>query len=613
MLIWYFVAADIFFAFVAVYFSFRYEKKTDQVGRQQKEINRRVFELSLLQSITEKIGYSLNLENISETIALTVENLFELTTVSYAIRQDGTVKLKTFAKEPVAAPYIDQVSKMMMAGMASIEPGIVGNKVESVVVNVASDRPLSDMGKPFDTVVSQNALQSMPQSFFNIPLILDNKLIGMINVSSIKKITYSDEDTALLFKIVNTAQNAIQRLHSVIKSEEAKLDSLILSLPFGTVMFTVENNLFKLSVINQAASQFLRLGLNPGIEEVLARFGQDLKLGDNIKNVFTSKATVTIQNTKIFDRDFTIFINPVFFPTPSDGVSSSESPADSRGKLLGVALIMRDVTPERKLEKIRTDFTDMMVHELRAPLTAIRGAAALIISNSLPPADRDKMPRIILDSSNDMLSTVSDFLDVAKIDEGKFKLTKMKSDLARTIGEHVDVFAYAAREKNITINFDKNTSPPEFLFDPIRVGQVINNLLSNSIKFTNEGGKIDVKVEPKDGKIEVMVTDNGIGIPENKKAVLFTKFGQIEGDGERIHRVNPSTGSSGLGLFISREIVEAHGGKIWLESTENVGTVVHFTLPLITEEKAAAAFVPPGRDYGEPKEEKEEQTASLSN
>lgn len=238
--------------------------------------------------------------------------------------------------------------------------------------------------------------------------------------------------------------------------------------------------------------------------------------------------------------------------------------------------LSQTVYSERKLERVREDYIDMMIHELRAPLTAIRGGAALILSDTLPPPEREKMPRIILDSANDMLSTVSDFLDIAKIDAGRFYLAKTKADLIKVIEEHLEIFRYPAKEKNITLNFEKNVSIPEFFFDSVRVGQVVNNLISNSIKFTNEGGRIDIKIEPTAFEIQVVVTDNGIGISDSKKPLLFTKFGQI-------NHTDGHGPSSGLGLYISKEIVMAHGGKIWLESEEGKGTAAHFTLPIIIE------------------------------
>jgi signal transduction histidine kinase len=349
-------------------------------------------------------------------------------------------------------------------------------------------------------------------------------------------------------------------------------------------MFTIKNKAYEISVINQAAKEFLRVStLEPdekiSVADVMSKFDPGIKLGEQIQKVFISKESVTVDNVKVFDRAFRIFINPVFLPGSKNSSSNFAPPPT---ELLGVALIMRDITAEKKLEKVRADFTDMMVHELRAPTTAIKGAASLLVSNMLGEPERAKMPRIILDSANDMLLTISDFLDVAKLDEGKFKLNLEKRDIAKVLAEHVEVFSYAAREKNISINLDKNATLPEFFFDAVRIGQVINNLLSNSIKFTDNGGKIDIKIDQKDGQIFVMVLDNGIGVPEEKKPLLFTKFGQIN------QRLGQGA-SSGLGLFISREIVEAHGGKIWLESpiAEGQGTRVSFTLPIVLEEKEA--------------------------
>ncbi len=455
----YYLGSEILFAAIVVYFAFRYDHESAHVARQKKEIARRVFELQLLKTINDEVGYSLNLENVCETISLTIENIMDLSTVSYAIIEPSKICIKTYPKEPVPSNYFTEVSKLMVGAMTSINPGLSTLPTDQEVSNTEADS-------------GKNILEALPQSYFNIPIFLDKELVGMISITSREKVKYDDEDMQLLFKIVESAQNTIQKLRDLIRNEEAKT------------------------------------------------------------------------------------------------------------------------------EKLRSQFTDMMMHELRAPLTAIRGAADLMVSGKLPEEEARKMPRVILDSSTDMLATVADFLDAAKIDEGKFKLNLMKSSLVKVIEEHIEVFDYAAREKEITIKFDDHGEIPEFYFDEIRVGQVINNLISNSIKFCNKGGKIDVGIRVEDALVEVMVSDNGVGIPDSKKAILFTKFGQIDGNLEKLHTANPSSGSSGLGLFISRQIVDAHQGKIWLESTENLGTVAHFTLPLITSQETA---------------EKEEKTASLAN
>lgn len=230
----------------------------------------------------------------------------------------------------------------------------------------------------------------------------------------------------------------------------------------------------------------------------------------------------------------------------------------------------------KKAEDAASERMHVIVHELRAPITAIKGAASLLLSKNIGEADRDKMLHVIFDSSREMLTRISEILDSAKVEEGKFTIKKVKSDLVVIIKEHIDVFSYAASEKGVSLIFEP-TPIPQFPFDPGRIGQVINNLISNSLKFTKQGGKIEVKIQAKDAEIEVEVGDNGVGIPEDKKPLLFTKFGQVSD-------VPNTEESSGLGLFISRQIIESHGGRIWIESKEGQGTKVFFTLPSAGEE-----------------------------
>ncbi len=237
----------------------------------------------------------------------------------------------------------------------------------------------------------------------------------------------------------------------------------------------------------------------------------------------------------------------------------------------------RSSSTSKNEEDTASERMHMIVHELRAPITAIKGAASLLISKSINDQERDKMLHIIFDSSREMLSRISEILDSAKVEEGKFIIKKVKSDLSVIIKEHIDVFLYAAEEKGISLVFQP-TPIPQFFFDPGRIGEVVNNLISNSLKFTKQSGKIEVKIESKQAEIEVCVEDNGVGIPEDKKAFLFTKFGQIS-NGSNAEE------SSGLGLFICRQIIESHGGKIWIESKEGAGTKVLFTIPFVTQEE----------------------------
>lgn len=580
-MVWFFALTSVLLAALSAFLFYNGRKKLEDIGKKDREIERKAFELALLNEIAEKIGYSLNIEAVVETIAVSVQNLFELSTVSYALKdKDKTIRVKTFKKENIFNAYLSEVSKIIFNAMGEIDPKFRTYKIleypseflprtaishsSSNVLTEKSARGLSEVNRQlyFDTV---------PLAYFNVPLVINNELVGMINISSRKKGVYQEADMTLLYKIVNTAQKAVGKLGDVIETEKGKLDSMILSLPAGAILFGFEKGTFSLSVINQAAKSFLKIQNEPDMAQVLRQFPQDMKLVENIKSIIADKKSIILHNIRIFDKSFSIFITPVF-------MHKSEN-------IVGVSLILRDMTLEKNLQKIREDFTNMIVHELRAPLSAIKGASSLLLSSPLDKDEEKKMLRIISDSARDMLSAISELLDVARMEEGKLEIKKTESDLAAIVHDHLEVFSYAAREKQISITHDFGPHLVPFFFDPGRIGQVINNLISNSLKFTKTGGKIEIKIRRQDPLVEVVVSDNGIGIPQSKLSLLFTKFGQIGNVSGSEGSTPIESGSSGLGLYISREIVEAHGGKIWMESEVGVGTKVHFTLPFAQEEK----------------------------
>lgn len=595
MLVWFLgFTTVVLLGLVGVYLYLDHRKQKRQKSAEQ-EIKNQLYELNLLKQITDRIGYSLSFEAIAESIILTVQDLFDASTMSYAIKHSNqTVTIKTFVKEGVGQSFLQLIDKIIFSGAVSIDPSIANFKV------------VETQPKYLSQVNIYTYFDAVPQSYFNIPLIFENQLFGMINIASRKKGMYQDAQMSLLYKIVNAAQIAVGRLHDVIETEKSKLDSLILSLPSGTIMFSFEPVsheqgaplALNLSVINQAAKNFLKIGRQEvesasvdgvdnreqiGMNEVLSKFGPEIGLIDKIKEVISKKITLRIQEVNINGVPLSIFINPVFRHKDQN--------------IIGVAVIMQDLSLEKKLEKMRENFTNMIVHELRAPTAAIKGAASLLSEDKLNPADHEKVLHVISQSAETMLGTINELLDIGQMEEGKLKIQKQTGDIEKVILNHIEVFSYAAREKNIKIGLVRRSQVPEFLFDENRIGQVINNIVSNSLKFGRSGGKIDIEIQRLDNNVEVCVSDNGIGIPAAKKSILFTKFGQIDPTSQSSAGQapyfsgkaadQPGGGSSGLGLYVSKQIIEAHGGKIWIESEEGKGTKVCFTLPIVTENKSA--------------------------
>lgn len=250
--------------------------------------------------------------------------------------------------------------------------------------------------------------------------------------------------------------------------------------------------------------------------------------------------------------------------------------------IVSLVLMAKERTTRKKLDefshnaKLKDDFIHMIIHELRAPLTAIKDSSKLIMDTPAMPDDSKKqLLTIIHEQSQKMLEQVSTLLDAAKFDAGRFTLEKVPSDLKKVITEKLQVFDPQAKTKNIKLISELGPDLPQFVFDPVRIGQVVNNLLSNSLKFTPEGGAITVSLQQKTLKtVEVTVSDTGVGIPKDKQSSLFSEFYEV-----KTNNGNKPTGT-GLGLYITKSIIQAHGGTISLVSEPNKGTSISFTLPM---------------------------------
>lgn len=245
----------------------------------------------------------------------------------------------------------------------------------------------------------------------------------------------------------------------------------------------------------------------------------------------------------------------------------------SDGEYLGRIWTIHETTEERTLDRLRHSFTASVSHELRTPLTSILGYLELLRESlaELDPA-QDRYLGVIDRNANRLLHLVNDLLFVAQIQAGNFEIEPLELDPAELARAAVESARPAASAKQIDLRLQNGTSRP-VLGDPIRLGQALDNLVSNAIKFTREGGNVRVSAEVADGRCTFTVTDDGIGIPQAEQVHLFDRFFRSSNASEN---VIPGTG---LGLTIARAIVEAHGGTVELDSSPSTGTVARISIP----------------------------------
>lgn len=226
----------------------------------------------------------------------------------------------------------------------------------------------------------------------------------------------------------------------------------------------------------------------------------------------------------------------------------------------------------KELDRLKSEFVSMVSHELRSPLTNISGAVELMLGQDLLDEEARKMLEVVGEESTRLARLVRGILDVSRIEARKLDLHRKEVDI-HPILERVVTSLKARTEIHRFLLPQKNNLPPVW-GDPDRIEQILFNLLDNAIKYSPQGGDIQVDAEAGDGVLTVSISDSGVGIPEREKERIFQKFHRLDTRDAR------ESYGSGLGLYITRGLVEAHGGRIWVESKVGRGSTFRFTLPL---------------------------------
>jgi signal transduction histidine kinase len=242
----------------------------------------------------------------------------------------------------------------------------------------------------------------------------------------------------------------------------------------------------------------------------------------------------------------------------------------------GRVVTLRDATAEHTLERARADFVTTASHELRTPLTAIYGSVRTLISraDALDESQRARLLRMIEQESEHLAQIVDQLLVTAQIDRGRLRMEERDCDIAELCASVIEA-AEARKPESIQLKLVAPKSSPPLKCDPPKLKQVLVNLVENAIKYSPEGGRIEVRIADTPDRLRIDVQDEGLGIPPSEQARIFEKFYRLDAEMTR------GVGGSGLGLYISREIVEQMGGLLSVRSRRGSGSTFTVTLPRI--------------------------------
>jgi two-component system phosphate regulon sensor histidine kinase PhoR len=244
------------------------------------------------------------------------------------------------------------------------------------------------------------------------------------------------------------------------------------------------------------------------------------------------------------------------------------------GGASGAVLVLHEISELRRLERVRQDFVANVSHEFRTPLTAIQGFSETLLSGALEdPANRRRFVEIIRDHAARLARLTEDLLELSRIEAGELKLEFQPVSVRQLVDSCVETASLKAGTKQLGLDVAVPEGLPAVRGDANRLQEVLQNLLDNAVQYTPSGGKIEVAAANSNGQIVFTVTDTGIGIPQAEQSRIFERFYRVDAARSR------EAGGTGLGLSIARHIVEAHGGRIWVESTVGEGSRFHFSIP----------------------------------
>ncbi len=393
----------------------------------------------------------------------------------------------------------------------------------------------------------------------------DASEIGRGNFDTVVDVKSSDEIGSLA-RSLNLMSQRLKKLIGGMAAERNQLDVVLNSINEG--IFALDSN-GNIKLVNRAAINLYGVTLETVIGrpfKSLASYKQDLaEVSVDIKDIDPKINMVEFHDLHFIGNDG----KPHFIDILLARVKHSEDD-------IALLVTVIDQTSSRELEAMKIDFVSLAAHELRTPLTAIRGYLELSLRDKDPELS-EKHRRYLLqsvDSSWQLSSLINNLLNVSKIDRNALQMSMDKLDWAKTVASSVSNSQFSAEKSKISLTYNGPESDIIIIGDSVAIREVIDNLISNAIHYTSENGMITVHLEIKDNEVITRVHDTGIGISKEGVEKLFTKFYRVHGG------LATGSGGSGLGLYLSKSIVELHNGKIWVESTEGLGSTFSFSLPL---------------------------------
>jgi two-component system, OmpR family, phosphate regulon sensor histidine kinase PhoR len=370
----------------------------------------------------------------------------------------------------------------------------------------------------------------------------------------------SGDELAELSRSLNETAGRLDQTIRSLTAERNRSAAILSSMVEGVAVMDAAG---RMVFANQAFTQLLGSGASAPEGRPLVEVTRQTELLDVARRALAGREIASSEVTvgTVRQKTFAVTAAPVLT-------------LGSQAAAAGAVLVLHDISEQRRLERVRRDFVANVSHELRTPLTAIQGFAETLLAGAIDDREnRVRFLEIIRDHSKRLARLTDDLLKLSRIEADQMQLDLRPVGVAELIAGCLETTRMRAEQKQLSIESECPDGLPAVKGDRGRLGEVLQNLLDNAVQYTPPNGRIRVSARAHEGGVVITVSDNGIGIPQSDQSRIFERFYRVDAARSR------ELGGTGLGLAIARHIVEAHGGRIWVESTIGKGSEFHFSIP----------------------------------
>lgn len=550
-------------------------------------------QMEQLNTIGKRFVAAIDRFQVHRALLATLQELYSFSACSILLKGDP-FELSIIPRYPLTGPFLQAMIQSIARAASVIDfPGVTAQELA-----VVADLDAPDELAPSFTATPSGATEI--GDFLNIPLTVENRIIGMLSLFDEREGTFDTELLQLTTMIADYAAVALENVRlrererawwRDAEHERQRLELIIGSMAEGLLITNAQG---AITSLNSSAQQLFAQA-EVDLEQKSPTPLRQLATSTNVTWLSDLAEIIdqALAGNIVMHRELIAGVSGETVPlTLSISAAPLHDASQAVPRPIGVVAVLNDITSNKQVEKLKDEFVSIVSHELRTPLTAIKGYTQHLIRRierrlrearqkqqgtgplaELPESYDLRSLNIVQSESEHLERLVSDLLDLSRVQWGELNLQYTSFYLADVLAERVRLAQVSA--ENHTIFLDIQVQDSRIVADQLRIGQVFGNILDNAIKFSPPGRQVTVKLQEQDDEYLISVIDQGIGVNPEHFDHIFERFYRVRNIASRQYS------GIGLGLFVARAIVEAHGGRIGFSSNQGIGSTFYFTLPRV--------------------------------